>query len=147
MCEHCGCETFGPIQDLHADHERILQAIDRIDDQLTGGDGSALTREVKALLTLMRTHNGKEEAGIYTMLIENDPRYVASLALEHQLIDNDLRASAHTSEGRARVARAVRRLRDHIFMEEQDTYPYAFQTLSTAQWHFVDDAPVGVSGP
>ena len=82
MCEHCGCEPFGPAQDLHADHERILQVIDRIDDLLT-------------------------------------PRLLLQLGVGGSF----------------------------IFKEEQDTDPYAFQTLSTAQWHFVDDAQVGVSGP
>jgi hypothetical protein len=148
----CRREVMGLLQGLPeavvaTDHELlILRAMDRIHNLLNLGQGRAAARETTSLLTMVRAHNAKEEAGIYAMLIANEPRYVASLAREHELIDDLLRASAHTSEGRDLVARGLRHLRDHIFTEEQDTYPYAFQTLSMAQWDFINDIQAGFSG-
>ena len=106
MCEHCTCQTFGPIQDLHADHELMLQMIGLIRSLLkAGGDGDDITGEIGPLLSLLRTHNAKEEAGIYAMLAQNEPAYIARLTAEHGPIELLLGALAHSGEGRAFICR------------------------------------------
>ena len=146
MCEHCTCQTFGPIQDLHADHELMLQMIVLIRSRLkAGGDGDDITEEIGPLLSLPRTHHAKKEAGIYAMLAQKEPAYIARLTAEHGPIELLLGALAHSGEGRAFIADGLRRLQDHIFTDEQDAYPYAFQTLPPGQWDMVDDAHVNMS--
>jgi hypothetical protein len=146
MCEHCTCQTFGPIEDLHADHELMLQMIGHIRSLLkAGGDGDDITGEIGPLLSLLRTHNAKEEAGIYAMLAQNEPAYIARLTAEHGPIELLLGALAHSGEGRAFIADGLHRLQDHIFTDEQDAYPFALQMLPPGQWDMVDDAHVNMS--
>jgi len=95
--------------------------------------------------SLLRTHKAKKEAGIYAMLAQNEPAYIARLTAEHGPIELLLGALAHSGEGRAFIADGLRRLQDHIFTDEQDAYPYAFQTLPPGQWDMVDDAHVNMS--
>lgn len=79
------------------------------------------------------------------MLAQNEPAYIARLTAEHGPIELLLGALAHSGEGRAFIADGLRRLQDHIFTDEQDAYPYAFQTLPPGQWDMVDDAHVNMS--
>src|SRR5476651_792553 len=59
----------------------------------------------------------------------NEPAYIARLTAEHGPIELLLGALAHSGEGRAFISDGLRRLQDHIFTDEQDAYPFAFQTL------------------
>lgn len=111
MCEHCRCQTFGPIHDLHADHELMLQMIGLIRSRPKAeGDGDDITGEIGPLLSLPQTHNAKREAGIYGMLTQNEPAYIARLTAEHGPIELLLGALAHSGEGRAFIADGLCRL-------------------------------------
>jgi Hemerythrin HHE cation binding domain len=140
MCEHCGCETFGPLQTLHGEHVVVQQLMVELESALRDAEPAEVTRRRDELLRVLRGHNAKEEAGVYAQLMLNDPAYVGRLGHDHADIDRGLNATLDTPGGRQEVAAGLRLLREHIFTEELDTYPYAFQTLGSDQWERVETA-------
>ena len=146
MCEHCGCERFGPVGDLHRDHLAILDVCVRLTDALGAADAAGLRREQEALATLLSEHERREEMGVYREIARSAPEYVAALITEHREVGLLLRSPAVDAEGRELLLRGIARLRQHIFTEEQDLFPYALQTLSRARWDSVEGAGPATSG-
>lgn len=145
MCEHCGCETFGPIQDLHREHELILSVGARLATAISdGADDATLGGLMRSLVSVLSGHNAREEAGIYEALRSSDPVYVDALERGHARIDDLLSSPATDAAGLRRILLGLSELHDHIFTEEQDTYPYAFQTLTADEWDLVEKAQAGV---
>jgi hypothetical protein len=93
---------------------------------------------------LLRTHNAKEEAGIYAMLAQNEPAYIARLTAEHD-------GSNSCSEHRRTAARAAHSLQTAFAVCKTTSSPTSrtlistlLQTLSPEQWDMVDDAHVNM---
>ena len=139
MCEHCGCQDFGPVRELHRDHLAILDVCVRLADALDAGDPAALRTEREALAALLSQHERREETGLYREIGGSAPEYVAALIAEHGEVGHLLRSPADDREGEEPLRRGIARLRQHIFTEEQDLFPFALQTLSPAQWDSVED--------
>ncbi len=141
MCEHCGCWELGAVRDLHADHLTILDACGRLSDALTGAAGSEAVRVAhRALLDLLDRHERAEERGIYQEVARDAPEYIANLLAEHGEIGHLVRPPAGGAVSPDALRRGIAGLQRHIFTEEQDLFPYAYQILSHEQWDAVDAA-------
>ena len=134
MCEHCGCQVFGPLAELHDDHERILAAVECVRTAMGGATTPATESTLASLRRLLAVHDAKEERGIYVMLAHDDREYAAMLRAGHGDIQAALSAAPSSPASQAGILAGLRLLQQHIFTEELDTYPYAYQTLSPSQW-------------
>lgn len=68
MCDHCGCRAYPPIADLTAEHVEILRLAEPLADATR--HHHPVDQAARARLTaLLQTHAGKEEAGLYPLLI------------------------------------------------------------------------------
>jgi hemerythrin-like domain-containing protein len=68
MCDHCGCRAYPPIRELTAEHETILE----LAEQLAVATRHRHPVDVAArdhLVALLERHVGKEEIGLYPLLI------------------------------------------------------------------------------
>lgn len=110
----------------------------RLSDAVGSEDPAVLCEKAAALVSLLQRHDRNEELGLYRETERAAPEYVANLLREHREIDRLITSSPRTSEGVAALMNGIDKLRKHIFVEEQDLFPYAFQTLSVAQWDVVE---------
>jgi len=147
MCEHCGCEAFGPLRELHADHLAILSSIGRLTDAVARADSDAVEEQQGALIHLLDRHDGNEELGIYGEIAKSDPGYVTILLAEHERIARLLRASPLTEEGMAEITDGLALLQHHISIEELDLFPYAMQVLTSVQWDLIERVQTVDRGP
>ena len=143
MCEHCGCEGFGPLRELHEDHLAILAASTRLTDAVSSGNPDAVRKAVAALVAMLEPHERNEELGLYREMARGAPEYVANLLGGHEEVGRLIESSPRTGEGMAALLDAVRRLQLHIFIEEQDLFPYAIQMFTGVQWDLIEDVHAG----
>jgi len=123
VCEHCGCEGFGPLRELHEDHLAILRASTRLTDAVSSGNPDMVREEAAALGDLLEPHERNEELGLYREMARDAPEYVANLLGEHEEVGRLIASSPRTGEGMAALMNGVGKLQMHIFIEEQDFFP------------------------
>lgn len=138
MCEHCGCREFGPIQRLYEEHNRLLALIERVRDEVRAGDLFAAGGVLTQLIEGINPHSRREEKGLYLQLDAEDAEYVQRLMAEHREVD-ELVVPGNLVPGRTgELLRGLDLLSQHIFVEEQDLFPYAYQVLSNEAWDRID---------
>ncbi|QGG94956.1 hypothetical protein [Actinomarinicola tropica] len=135
MCDHCGCRQFGPIAELTADHERILDMAWVVAEAADPADPARLaTRD--QLLHLLDEHVVKEETGLYPELIGT-----GDLSLEA----NDRLEEEHRVVRAALVDGSFDRrmyfaLAAHIEEEEMELFAGAMFAFDEDEWDRMDAA-------
>lgn len=138
MCEHCGCEQFGPIRELHSDHIQLLGWIDRIISALAANDLPAAEHLRLLMAALLERHDRFEEAGIYPQIAKVAPEYAVILDRGHHKIRQGMTSPLVTAADGERLKATLDILQRHIFMEEQDLFPYAMQMLGNDEWDQIE---------
>ena len=129
MCDHCGCREFGPIAELTADHDAILDLAWRA-AAVEGSDPETVTAARNELIALLDLHAMKEELGLYPLLMatgdlaqeQND-----ALEAEHRSVRDVLQRSAF--DRREYFALAA-----HIEEEELELFPSAMFAFDDDGW-------------
>lgn len=138
MCDHCGCREYGPIAELTADHERILELAWRVAesdrDGTDGSDGTDGTDPIAVaraeLAALLAVHAEKEELGLYPLLAATGDLATPqrdALEAEHRDVHEIL---AHGTFDR----RDFFALAAHIEEEEVELFPFAMFGFEDEEW-------------
>jgi hypothetical protein len=132
MCEYCGCQALGTIEELTQEHDLVIN----------------LMGEVRA--AVLGPHAEVEEQGLFPALTPDFPDYVAGLKAEHRRVEAALgEAAAGTPADPAwpaRLAEALALLREHIFKEQDGVFPEALATLGGADWEAAEAVRSRVGG-
>jgi hypothetical protein len=100
-------------------------------------------KAVAALVAMLEPHERNEELGLYREMARDAPEYVANLLGEHEEVGRLIASSPRTDEGLAALMNGVGKLQMHIFIEEQDFFPYAIQMFTAAQWDLIEGVHAG----
>lgn len=135
MCDHCGCRAFGPIAELTADHEHILERAWAMVEGEWADEASheAARAELNRFLDL---HAVKEEIGLYPLLISTgdlDQERCDGLEAEHRYIHGLLDRAAF--DRRAYFALAA-----HIEEEEMELFSASRFAFGDEEWEAMDQA-------
>ncbi|NLV55066.1 MAG: hypothetical protein GXY13_05595 [Acidimicrobiales bacterium] len=135
MCDHCGCREFGPIAELSAEHEQILDLAWRVaEDEWTDEAGRREGRaELAAELAL---HATKEELGLYPLLMGT-----GDLTEERcDRLEDEHREVHAVLDGEAFDRRAYYALAAHIEEEEMELFSGAMFAFGDDEWDEMDRA-------
>jgi hemerythrin-like domain-containing protein len=134
MCDYCGCRRSGPTAELAAEHERLLELADVLDNALH--DGADATVVFAEFLRLLQMHAAKEEVGLFVHAKSSTPLgdRVDALCCEH----NDLHRWLADGPTGQHVPRALSLLATHIDDEEYDLVPHIFHALDPEQWDEIE---------
>lgn len=135
MCDHCGCRAMGPIAELTADHEVILDLAWRVAETTPADDPARLAARDE-LVALLDVHSTKEELGLYPLLIRTGDlarERCDVLEEEHRTI-HDLLARA-TFDRRDYFALAA-----HIEEEEMELFSGALFAFDDEEWEAMEEA-------
>lgn len=143
MCEYCGCQEVEVIAELTAEHDR-LRELGRELYAAARADELVRARELAtAMRAVLRPHTAVEEAGLFRAMAGDFGDHVATLAVEHRVIDHVL---AELADGLpvapgwpGRVAAALRQLLEHILKEQDGLFPAALATLSADEWAEIEE--------
>jgi len=155
MCDHCGCRELGPIAELTADHERILELAWRVAE--TAGTGGSQCEAARVdLLALLDVHAAKEEAGLYPLLVgmgELSQEWCDALEEEHRMFHDVIsrgefdrrkhyELAAHTEEEEMELFPAARFAFDDIDWGDMDrAHHAAVHRFGVTHSHVPDDHP------
>lgn len=134
MCDYCGCRLSGPTSELAAEHERLLELGENIDDAIVN------KRDVDSVFAefvrLLQMHAAKEEIGLFVHAKESTPLgdQIDQLCREH----DDLHRWLADGPGGARVGDALLLLITHIEDEEYDLFPHIIHALDPEQWDEIE---------
>ena len=148
MCDYCGCRRQAPIDDLSAEHDRVLDLGYRL-RRLARDDDHAGVAEVleHQFGPLLQVHTAKEERGVFAALRDSweaDDRLDA-LVDEHRELEAGITTVVDGASGWQDVLLALLDdLSEHILAEETDLFPYALYELGAGQWEAVAATHVDV---
>jgi hemerythrin-like domain-containing protein len=134
MCDYCGCRRSGPTAELAAEHERLLELADVLDNALyQGTDPTVVFAE---FLRLLQMHAAKEEVGLFVHAKASTPLgdRVDALCREH----DDLHRWLADGPTGAHVPKALLLLATHIDDEEHDLFPHIIHALDPEQWDEIE---------
>lgn len=133
MCDYCGCRTRSLVAALGEEHDRIRSLSARVQGAIDAGDEQAARAALADLAAVLAPHSALEEGGLYPAVgdvgVEVDRMYT-----DHEEVDTTLARAAHGDEPLSAVPIALRRLADHIHVEEFDLFPAAHQLLDDVVW-------------
>ena len=137
MCDHCSCRQFGPIADLTAEHEVILELAWQLAENHDERSPERLAVRDE-LLVLLDRHVLKEEAGLYPELL---------LSGDLPATDCDELEDEHVTVHAALVAAKFDRrdfyaLAAHVEQEEMELFPAAMFAFDDDVWDRLTDLQV-----
>ncbi|MBK5224180.1 MAG: hemerythrin domain-containing protein [Acidimicrobiia bacterium] len=135
MCDHCGCREFGPIAELTADHESILEMAWLVSEAADRTDPDRLATRDR-LLVLLDEHVVKEETGLYPQLMATGDLSTDTndrLEEEHRVVRVALVDG--TFDRRDYFALAA-----HIEEEEMELFSGAMFAFDDEEWDEMDAA-------
>jgi hemerythrin-like domain-containing protein len=133
VCDHCHCRDIPAISELTAEHEAIQALAWRVAE--SGRDGAPVDTVARdELLRLVELHQGKEEAGLFPLLLDQgdlDPETAAGLVDEHRtlhavLTDGDFDRRDYYA------------LMAHIEVEESELFPAAMFAFDDDTWDLLE---------
>ena len=145
MCDHCGCRAFGPIAELTADHEHILELAWEVAEG-EWPDEATHQAARDQLNRFLDFHAVKEEIGLYPLLISTGDLEVErceGLEAEHREVHDLLERAAF--DRRSYFALAA-----HIEEEEMELFSGARFAFGDQEWeemaqaHHATDHEFGV---
>lgn len=136
MCDYCGCRRSGPTSELAAEHERLLELGEHLDNCLDEPDAPRTVAIFNEFFRLLMMHAAKEEIGLFVHVKSTTPLgdTVDTLCQEHQ----DLHDWLSSGPAGPRVPDALRLLITHIDDEEYDLFPHVFHALDPEQWEEIE---------
>ncbi len=134
MCDYCGCRLSGPTSELAAEHERLLELGDTLDDALR--DDTDATAIFAEFVRLLQMHAAKEEIGLFVHAKASTPLgdQIDALCREH----DDLHRWLAGGLSGPRVPDALRLLITHIEDEEYDLFPHIIHALDPEDWDEIE---------
>ena len=135
MCDHCGCRNFGPIAELTADHEQILELAWRVAEG-EWPDEAAHQAGRDELNRFIDMHALKEETGLYPLLIgtgDLSRERCDGLEDEHRHVHDVLERAVFDR-------RSYYELAAHIEEEELELFPGAMFAFDDEEWEAMDGA-------
>ena len=150
MCEYCGCQALGTIEELTQEHDLVINLMGDARAALARADTAQMARLARQIATVLGPHTEVEEQGLFPALAPDFPDHVAGLRAEHRRVDAALaEAAAGTPADPAwptRLAEALALLREHIFKEQDGVFPAALATLGAADWEAAEAVRSRVGG-
>ena len=137
MGDECGCRATGPIGELMADHERIIDAAVETRRALDAGDLAAADRYLVTLATQLDGHLRSEECGLFATLRDHgtSPVCVDRLAAEHRRLDALLMTALAGVPGWTDAARElVDLLLAHLDAETAELFPVVLAAFDAGDW-------------
>ena len=134
MCDYCGCRRSGPTAELAAEHERLLELADVVDNALD--DGTDATVVFDEFVRLLQMHAAKEEIGLFVHAKSSTPLgdQIDALCSEH----DDLHRWLTDGPTGPDVPKALLLLATHIDDEEHDLFPHIIHALDPEQWDEIE---------
>ena len=134
MCDYCGCRRSGPTAELAAEHERLLELADVVDNALY--DGADATVVFDEFVRLLQMHAAKEEIGLFVHAKSSTPLgdQIDALCSEH----DDLHRWLADGPTGPDVPKALLLLATHIDDEEHDLFPHIIHALDPEQWDEIE---------
>ncbi|HVV22602.1 MAG TPA: hemerythrin domain-containing protein [Pseudonocardiaceae bacterium] len=144
MCEYCGCQSIGAIDELTREHEAVVNLIGDVRTATAHNDVAAIARTARRIATILGPHTQVEELGLFPALTDEFPDHIAALRLQHRQIEAVLHEAAeHTPTDPAwprRLHDTLEMLREHILAEQDGVFPAALAGLNPSDWDAVDAA-------
>ena len=142
MCEYCGCQAIGSIEELTREHDAALEDIRSGREAAATGDGRAAEAVARRLLELLGPHTAVEEQALFPAMAREHPEHVATLTAEHRdvhavLIDIASGGPA-AQDWQPRLLVALHVLREHIAKEQDGLFPAALTSLGRDDWEAVE---------
>ncbi len=144
MCEYCGCREISVIGDYTEEHIDIVNHLTALRAAVESGGPEQLAAAVRGMAGALDPHTLREEAGLFTVLREEEEflTHVEALCAEHVTLAGLL---AQIAAGEHDVFHHFEDLlRDHILKEENGIFPAAAVTLTGDQWDRVVDGMAAV---
>jgi hemerythrin-like domain-containing protein len=131
------------IEDLGAEHDRLLTQSNAVRAALDAGDSAGARARLDGLLELLRRHNDVEEASVFAALSASGELVdqVDALRDEHGAVWAEVTAGLRQD---ADVLRLLDDLRDHIAREEYDLFPATLLAVAPAEWEAIEQAAAEV---
>lgn len=133
MCDYCGCRTRSLVAALGEDHDRIRSLSARAQEALDAADEEAARAALAELAAVLAPHSALEEGGLYPAVGDVGVE-VERMYADHAEVDAAIARAAHGDDALSAVPGALRRLADHIHLEEFDLFPAAHQLLDDVVW-------------
>jgi hemerythrin-like domain-containing protein len=142
MCDYCGCRALDAIATLTAEHDLVVNLAGEARRAVLAGDLDLAADRARAVAAVLRPHTVVEEDALFPAMADEYGDHVTALIGEHRAIEDVLAESAERTPTDpiwpARLATALRLLREHILKEEDGLFPAALAELDPAQWDRVD---------
>ena len=150
MCEYCGCQALGTIEELTQEHDLVINLMGEVRAAHARADTAEMAALARQIATVLGPHTEVEEQGLFPALTPDFPDHVASLKAEHRRVEAALaEAAAGTPTDPAwpaRLAEALALLREHIFKEQDGVFPAALVTLGAGDWETAEAIRSRVGG-
>lgn len=140
MCMHCGCRRHALVVRYMAEHDDVWRALRGLQHAADARDEAAVLAILREMAPALIEHNRNEEIALFPT-VAGTGKYVG---LVRELTDDHayfVDAIAQIEAGDlAEVAPFVRRLKDHIFSENNGLFAGAEFVLSAEQWDAIHTA-------
>ena len=143
MCEYCGCQSLGSIDELTREHDEVVRLISHLRTAHQASDVARMAQVTREIATVLDPHTQVEEHGLFPAMADEFPEQIAALEAEHRSIEEVLAEAADGSTPSDptwpdRLLEAMALLRDHILKEQDGVFPAALANLSTEEWEAVE---------
>ncbi len=140
MCMHCGCRRHQLIARYMREHDEVYGGLRALQQAGETHDAARVAALIAEIAPALIEHNENEEIALFPA-VRSTGKYGG---LVQELMDDHVyfvEASAAIEAGDlAEVTPFVRRLKDHIFSENNGIFPGAEFVLSAEQWEAVHAA-------
>ena len=150
MCEYCGCQALGTIEELTREHDVVINLMGEVRAAHARADTAQMAELARQIAAVLGPHTEVEEQGLFPALTPDFPDHVASLTAEHRRVEAALGEVADGTPADpawpARLMEALAVLREHIFKEQDGVFPAALTTLGSADWEAAEAVRSRVGG-
>ncbi len=138
MCEYCGCQALGTIDELTREHDLVVDLISDVRGAFADADLPRMADLARQITVVLGPHTEVEEHGLFPALADEFPDYIGALRAEHRRIEAVLGEARSGTPADpawpARLAEAIQVLREHILKEQDGVFPAALASLGAADW-------------
>jgi hemerythrin-like domain-containing protein len=138
MCEYCGCQALATIDELTQEHDLVVDLIGEVRAAIADADPARMADLARQIARVLGPHTEVEEHGLFPVLAADFPDHIGTLRAEHRRVEAVLGEARSGTPADpawpARLAAAIRILREHIIKEQDGVFPAALASLGAADW-------------
>lgn len=142
MCEYCGCQAIRSIEELTAEHEKVLNLGSEVRSAHASSNIDRMAEVARQIEAVLIPHTQVEEQGLFPAMTGEFPEQIHALEEEHRQIEAVLAAARQGTPSDPswpeRLLDIIQMLHEHIFKEQDGVFPAALASLSTEQWEAIE---------